>query len=130
MKNTLTTTTLAALALAGTMLTPALAQNHTDHANHGDAAPTVLTAPAAAPAAAASADAVMTAGEITRVDKRGGKLTIRHEEIKNLDMPAMTMVFGLKDAALAEQFMPGDKVRFHVQDEGGSLRIARIELAK
>ena len=132
MKNTLTTTTLAALALAlaGTMLTPALAQNHTDHANHGNAVPALPAAPAAASVAAASADAVMTAGEITRVDKRGGKLTIRHEEIKNLDMPAMTMVFGLKDAALAEQFMPGDKVRFHVQDEGGSLRIARIELAK
>ncbi|MCS4292505.1 Cu/Ag efflux protein CusF [Comamonas sp. BIGb0152] len=126
MKNTLTTT-LAALTLAGTMLSPALAQNHADH---GDAVPAVPAATAAAPAPAASADAVMTAGEITRVDKRGGKLTIRHEEIKNLDMPPMTMVFGLKEAALAEQFMPGDKVRFHVQDEGGSLRITRIELAK
>lgn len=77
--------------------------------------------------AATAADAVMTAGEITRVDKRGSKLTIRHEEIKNLDMPPMTMVFGLKDATQIAQFNAGDKVRFHVQDEGGSLTITRIE---
>jgi Cu/Ag efflux protein CusF len=42
---------------------------------------------------------VLTAGEITRVDARTGKLTIRHEEIKNLDMPPMTMVFALSGSA-------------------------------
>ena len=108
------TTTLAALTLACSLLSPALAQNH-------------AAAPVSAPMAAAAADAVMTAGEITRVDKRGSKLTIRHAEIKNLDMPPMTMVFGLKDATQIAQFNAGDKVRFHVQDEGGSLTITRIE---
>lgn len=121
-----TTSTLAALTLACSLLTPALAQNHADHASHGSAAP----APASAPAAAATPGAVMTAGEITRVDKRASKLTIRHEDIKNLDMPAMTMVFGLKDSTQVAQFNPGDKVRFHVQDEGGSLTITRIERAE
>ncbi|PWB16635.1 MULTISPECIES: copper-binding protein [Comamonas] len=119
-----TTSTLAAFTLACSLLTPALAQNHADHASHGSAAP------ATAPAAAATAEAVMTAGEITRVDKRASKLTIRHEDIKNLDMPAMTMVFGLKDSTQVAQFNPGDKVRFHVQDEGGSLTITRIERAE
>lgn len=119
-----TTSTLAAFTLACSLLTPALAQNHTDHASHGSAAP------ATAPAAAATAEAVMTAGEVTRVDKRASKLTIRHEDIKNLDMPAMTMVFGLKDSTQVAQFNPGDKVRFHVQDEGGSLTITRIERAE
>ena len=120
------TNTFAALALGSALLSPALAQNH---ANHGGAASTGISADKAPVAALPGAEAVMTAGEITRVDARSGKLTIRHEEIKNLDMPAMTMVFGLKDAALAEQFMPGDKVRFHVQDEGGTLTITRIERA-
>ena len=119
-----TTSTLAAFTLACCLLTPALAQNHADHASHGSAAP------ATAPAAAATAEAVMTAGEVTRVDKRASKLTIRHEDIKNLDMPAMTMVFGLKDSTQVAQFNPGDKVRFHVQDEGGSLTITRIERAE
>ncbi|MEJ5129110.1 copper-binding protein [Comamonas sp. MYb21] len=119
-----TTSTLAAFTLACSLLTPALAQNHADHASHGSAAP------ATAPAAAATPGAVMTAGEITRVDKRASKLTIRHEDIKNLDMPAMTMVFGLKDSTQVAQFNPGDKVRFHVQNEGGSLTITRIERAE
>lgn len=121
------TSTLAAFTLACSLLTPALAQNHADHATHGSAAP---AAPASTPAPTTAADAVMTAGEITRVDKRGSKLTIRHEDIKNLDMPAMTMVFVLKDATQLAQFNPGDKVRFHVQDDGGRLTITRIERAQ
>lgn len=123
-----TISTLTAFTLACSLLTPALAQNHADHASHGSAVP--AAAPTTAPAAAATAEAVMTAGEITRVDKRASKLTIRHEDIKNLDMPAMTMVFGLKDSTQVAQFNPGDKVRFHVQDEGGSLTITRIERAE
>ena len=121
MKNTLCTS-LAAFCLA--LAAPAFAQDHSAHAGHG-------AAPAATPAAdTTSADAVMTAGEITRVDARSGKLTIRHEDIKNLNMPAMTMVFGLKDAAQAAPFKAGDKVRFHAVDNNGSLTITRIEAAQ
>ena len=118
------TTAIAALTLGCAMWAPALAQNPANPANPGSSAD---KPPAAA---TASTDAVMTAGEITRVDTRSGKLTSRHEDIKNLEMPAMTMVFALKDAAQAAQFNPGDKVRFHVQDDGGTLTITRIERAK
>ena len=118
-----TTSTLAAFTLACSLLTPALAQNHADHASHGSAAS------ASTPKAAAAADAVMTAGEITRVDKRGGKLTIRHEEIKNLDMPAMTMVFALKNPDDGASLKAGDKVRFHVEAVNGALLITQIEAA-
>ena len=115
------TTSLYALLLSAALTTPALAQGHADHTGHA-------TASSAASAATTTAtDAVMTAGEITRVDARSGKLSIRHEEIKNLDMPAMTMVFGLKDPALAAQFKPGDKVLFHAEDNNGALTITRIQ---
>ena len=115
------TTSLYALLLSAALTTPALAQGHADHTGHA-------TASSAASAATTTAtDAVMTAGEITRVDARNGKLSIRHEEIKNLDMPAMTMVFGLKDPALAAQFKPGDKVLFHAEDNNGTLTITRIQ---
>ena len=115
------TTSLYALLLSAALTTPALAQGHADHTGHA-------TASSAASAATTTAtDAVMTAGEITRVDARKGKLSIRHEEIKNLDMPAMTMVFGLKDPALAAQFKPGDKVLFHAEDNNGALTITRIQ---
>lgn len=114
-------TILSAIALSAALAAitaPAFAQDHSSHAGHG-------TAPAAS---AASAD-VMTAGEITRIDARTGKLTIRHEEIKNLDMPPMTMVFGLKNSSQAARFKPGDKVLFHAEDDSGSLTITRIQPA-
>ena len=40
---------------------------------------------------AAAAD--LTNGVIKRIDVPNGKMTIKHEEIVNLDMPGMTMVF-------------------------------------
>ena len=120
MKTILSAITLSA-ALAA-LATPALAQDHSGHAGHG-------AAPSANAATTSSTAAVMTAGEITRVDARTGKLTIRHEEIKNLAMPPMTMVFSLKDSAQAASFKPGDKVLFHVEDNNGALTITQIQPA-
>ena len=37
-------------------------------------------------------------GTIRRIDTSGQKMTIKHEEIKELLMPPMTMVFRLKDS--------------------------------
>ena len=51
-------------------------------------------------------------GEVRKVDKDAKKLTIRHGEIKNLDMPAMTMVFQVKDDAMLDKVKAGDKIRF------------------
>ena len=111
-------TSFCTLLLSAALATPALAQDHSGHAGHGSPAH----------AAAEASDAVMTAGEVTRIDARNGKLTIRHEEIKNLDMPPMTMVFGLKNPSLAAQFKPGDKVLFHAEDKNGALTITGIQL--
>ncbi|MNH40833.1 periplasmic copper-binding protein [compost metagenome] len=98
-----------------------MAHNHDQpgHAGHG----------AAAPAAQASANAPLTAGEITRRDARTGKLTIRHGEIANLNMLPMTMVFALQDPAQGSALKPGDKVRFHVEKVNGALVITHIEAA-
>ena len=122
MAYTLPALTVALALLAG----PALAQTSpaADHAHHGTAAGTT-----AAATTAASASAALTEGEITRVDARTGKLTIRHGDITNLGMPAMTMVFALQDAAQATQFQPGAKVRFLAVDDSGTLRITHIERA-
>ncbi|NIF85436.1 copper-binding protein [Comamonas sp. Tr-654] len=115
-------TTLAALSIGIAMAPPAFAQDHSAHAGHGAMADASATAPAG------QAD-VLTAGEITRVDARTGKLTIRHEEIKNLDMPPMTMVFALAGSAQSASFKAGDKVLFHAEDKDGSLIITRIQPA-
>lgn len=103
-----------------------------DHSQHGAHSAHTSTHGdhAAAPAAAAAPAMVLTPGEITRVDARSGKLTIRHGDIANLDMPAMTMVFALQDSARATQFQPGDAVRFHVEEVQGQLLITHIEAAQ
>jgi Cu/Ag efflux protein CusF len=80
--------------------------------------------------AASAAQVSMSDGEIKKVDKEAGKLTIKHGELKNLGMPGMTMVFKVKDPAMLDQVKPGDKVRFVADKVGGVLTVTSIEAAK
>jgi Cu/Ag efflux protein CusF len=77
----------------------------------------------------ASQDA-MSQGEIKKVDKDGGKLTIKHGELKNLGMPGMTMVFKVQDPAMLDKVKQGDKVRFVAEKVGGALTVTAIEAVK
>ena len=70
----------------------------------------------------------MTEGEIRKVDKAAGKLTIKHGEIKHMDMPGMTMVFVAKDKSMLDKFKAGDKVSFMVDKENGKLTVTAIQL--
>ena len=79
-------------------------------------------------AATQNADA-MSDGEVRKVDKDAGKITLKHGEIKNIQMPPMTMVFRVKDPAMLGQVKQGDKVRFRVEQQGGALTITKIERA-
>lgn len=65
-------------------------------------------------------DADMTAGEIRKIDKDAKKITIKHAEIKSLEMPAMTMVFQVKEPALLDKVQSGDKVKFKVEKIGSA----------
>ena len=71
----------------------------------------------------------MTEGVVRKVDKENFKITIRHDEIKNLDMPPMTMVFYVKNKALLDKAQPGEVVKFTVIQEGGKLVITNLEPA-
>ena len=88
-------------------------------------------APASASATTASkSDLPLTDGEVRKVDMEYKKITIKHGEIKNLDMPGMTMVFGVKDAALLDKIKTGDKVKFSAEKSGGAIVVTDIQLAK
>lgn len=78
----------------------------------------------------AAKGAEMTAGEVRKIDKDNRKITLKHDDIKSLDMPGMTMVFQVKDAALLERLKPGDKIRFAVEKGATGLLITTIEPAK
>ena len=69
-------------------------------------------------------------GEVRKVDKDAGKVTLRHGEIRNLDMPPMTMVFVVKDKVMLDALKPGDKVKFKAVDVGGQLILTEIEAVK
>ena len=85
---------------------------------------------AALAAFASAAAAELADGEIRKIDKANGKLTIRHGPLEHLDMPGMTMVFGVKEAALLEKVQVGDKVRFDAQKVEGRIVVTRIEPAR
>lgn len=71
----------------------------------------------------------MADGEVRRVDKDAKKITIKHGPLQGLDMPAMTMVFQVKDPAFLEQVKPGDKIRFAAEKVGGAYTVTKIERA-
>ncbi len=72
----------------------------------------------------------MTEGEIRKIDKANNKITIKHGEIRNLDMPGMTMVFQVKDPAMLDAVKSGDKVKFRVERSGGTLVILDIQAVR
>ncbi|XHM84333.1 copper-binding protein [Hydrogenophaga sp. ANAO-22] len=72
----------------------------------------------------------LTDGEIRKIDKEGGKITIKHGEIKHLDMPAMTMVFTAKEKAMLDKVQVGEKIQFIVIQEAGKMVVTDIQSRK
>jgi Cu(I)/Ag(I) efflux system periplasmic protein CusF len=80
---------------------------------------------------ASTADmADMADGEVRKVDKEAGKLTLRHGEIKSLDMPPMTMVFVVKDKAMLDKLKAGDKIRFKAVNDAGKFTVTEMQMAQ
>ena len=105
---------LFTIALMAALPTPAAA---VDEHHQSAAAPSVESAS-------------LTEGEVRKVDKDAKKITIKHGPIRNLDMPAMTMVFQVADPALLEQVKAGDKIRFLADRAGGAFTVLRVEPVK
>ncbi len=72
----------------------------------------------------------MVDGEVRKVDMDNKKITVKHGEIKNLEMPGMTMVFQVKDPAMLSQVKAGDKIRFAAEKSGGAIVITEMQPAK
>jgi Cu/Ag efflux protein CusF len=82
----------------------------------------------AKPAAAASA--AWTEGEVRKVDKAAGTVTIKHGAMPKFDMPPMTMAYRVKDKAMLDQLKPGDKIKFDADGVGGEFTVLRLERVK
>lgn len=77
-----------------------------------------------------SSDAAMVDGVVKKIDKGAGKVTVSHGPLSNLKMPAMTMVFRVKDAAWLDRMQVDSKIRFQADSINGVLTIVRFEPAK
>jgi Cu/Ag efflux protein CusF len=82
--------------------------------------------PASAPAAAP----VMTDGVVQAVDATKGVVTLKHGEIVNMQMPAMTMAFGVADKKMLTGIKAGDSVKFRVEMVKNTPTVTRIEPAQ
>jgi Cu/Ag efflux protein CusF len=88
------------------------------------------SAPSATRPETGKREAELVAGLVRRVDKAAGKITLSHEPLTGLGMPAMTMAFRVRDAAWLDRVKAGDKVRFAAESVGGTLTIVRLETSK
>ena len=93
-------------------------------------APTGTGAPTGAAQAQAASGTEMNEGEVRKVDKDNKKITIRHGPLKSLDMPGMTMVFGVKDDTVLDKVQAGEKVQFQAEKIDGRFVVTAIEAAQ
>jgi Cu/Ag efflux protein CusF len=69
-------------------------------------------------------------GEVRKVDTEAGKITLKHGEIRNLDMPAMQMSFRVADPAFLKKVQVGDKVSFTADKVNGQFTVITIDVKK
>ncbi|MDO9461244.1 MAG: copper-binding protein [Alphaproteobacteria bacterium] len=113
MKRHIQTVALLLAAAALSLSLPAMGQMTMDHSKMGMAA---------APG--------MADGEVRKIDKDNNRITIRHGEIKHLDMPPMTMVFTAKDKAMLDKVKVGEKIQFIAIQEAGKMVVTDIQPGK
>ena len=77
-------------------------------------------------AGGAFADTHITNGTVTKIDTQWSKVTVDHEELKNLDMPAMKMVFQVAEPEMLDDLSEGQNVRFAVDRVAGTLTITEL----
>lgn len=68
--------------------------------------------------------------EVRKVDKDAKKITLKHGPIKNLDMPAMSMAYQVKDPSYLDKVKAGDLVVFTADKVNGAYTITSLDLKK
>ncbi len=108
---------LAAISLALLAWLPAradMAGHNMDHAGTGQHTPAMP----------------WSVGTVKKVNTAAGKVTISHGPLKNLGMPAMTMIFRVKDPSWLGKMKPGEHIRFVADEVQGNLTVTRYERAE
>ncbi|CAN7502788.1 copper-binding protein [Pararhizobium sp. LjRoot255] len=77
--------------------------------------------------ASAAFAAEFTKGTVKKVDAKAKKVTLIHEELKDLGMPAMTMVFRVKDDAMLDKLKEGASIEFVAKRVEGKLTVTEVK---
>lgn len=78
------------------------------------------------PSSKTASDAALTRAEVVDVDTATGMVTLKHGELANIGMPAMTMAYRTKDTMLAKRVHAGEKVRVRVENIKGTPTIVAM----
>lgn len=113
----------AKLALLLILMTPMIAFSHGDEMHVDDAQDQAVQA-------GTSATVAMSEGEIRRINKETGKVTIKHGPLQNLNMPAMTMLFVMQPSTMIDQIKEGDKIKFVADKIDGEFVAKSLQIEK
>ena len=89
----------------------------------------LFTAALLAVSTVASAQALV-AGEVKKVDKPAGRITLKHAEIKAYDMPGLTGAYKVQDPSMLDKVQVGDHVQFNLDRVNNQYTITRIDVQK
>jgi Cu(I)/Ag(I) efflux system protein CusF len=65
-------------------------------------------------------------GEVRRIDAAANKVTLKHGPIRELELPAMTLVYVVQDPKLLDNLKAGDTVRFTADKVDGRYTVLSI----
>ena len=83
------------------------------------------------PAASAAKSAMpLVDAEVKKVDLEKGLVVLKHKDIPNLGMPAMTMGFDVADSKMLKGIKAGQKVRFQAEMVGGKATVTELHRAR
>lgn len=66
-------------------------------------------------------------GVVRKVDVASARVSVKHDEIPNLNMPGMTMSFSVQDPQVLNGLIADDQIRFVADEVDGELTILWLE---
>lgn len=71
--------------------------------------------------------AEFTKGKVKKLDEKAGMVTIIHEELKGLSMPAMTMVFRIGEGVDVAKLQEGSDIEFVADRVDGKITVTDVK---
>lgn len=66
--------------------------------------------------------------KVEKIDLQGGEVTVNHDAIPKIDMPAMSMTFPIADRGHLSKMKAGDTLEFQAANQGGVVRIVNVRM--